>query len=258
MNLPEGSGRTAIAMLTPSSNTVVEPYTSILALPLMPEVSVHFGRFRVTRIALDEAADNQFAMENVLAAADLLADAKPSIIAWNGTSSSWLGFDYDERLCASIAERTGILATAAVLSLNEFLRLRGTKRIGLVSPYTGDVQSKIAGNYASIGIEVVAERHAGLSDNFSFAALEEEDIRAMCEDVAKAKPEAIVVMCTNMRGALIAAELEQRVGIPVLDSVAFTLWGCLYQLGIPTGSLRKYGSLFAEGEDHLARILQNR
>ena len=35
--------RTRIAMLTPSSNTVVEPYTSAILAPLAPDVSVHFG-----------------------------------------------------------------------------------------------------------------------------------------------------------------------------------------------------------------------
>ncbi len=49
--------RTLIAMLTPSSNTVVEPYTCKMAMPLFPDVSVHFGRFRVTKIALDDLSE---------------------------------------------------------------------------------------------------------------------------------------------------------------------------------------------------------
>jgi maleate isomerase len=244
MHLARETGPAMIAMLTPSSNTVLEPCTSVLAMPLYPRVTLHFARFRVTRIALDEASDHQFALGNVLAAAELLADARPDIIAWNGTSASWLGFDYDTRLCAAVEERTNIPATSAVLSLNRLLRLRAITRIGLVSPYTEAVQKRIVANYAGIGIDVAAERHAGLSDNFSFAALDERRIGAMCEEVAGAAPQAIVIMCTNMRGALIAADIEQRLGIPVLDSVAFTMWGCLTQLGIPTAPLAKFGSLF--------------
>lgn len=236
--------RIAIGMLTPSSNTVLEPATSAMAMPLYPDVSVHFGRFRVLTIALDASSNAQFTREPILQAAELLADAKPAVISWNGTSASWLGFDTDEQLCRAISERTGVAATSAVLDLNRLLRERGVTRLGLVTPYTPDVQQRIIANYASIGIETVAERHAGISDNFSFANVTEEDIAGMCGEVAAAQPQAIVILCTNMRGALMAAELEKKLGIPVFDSVAFTLWGCLRQAGVPTKALAEYGSLF--------------
>jgi maleate isomerase len=238
--------RTLIAMLTPSSNTVLEPYTSVMTAPLFPHVSVHYGRFRVTKIALDAASNDQFTLEAILQAADLLADAKPDVIAWNGTSASWLGFETDERLCREITARTGIAATSAILSLNQLLRERGIERLGLVTPYTPDVQSRIIGNYAAIGIETVAERHVGLSDNFSFAAVSEDHIAAMCEEVAAANPQAIAILCTNMRGPLIAPELEKRLGIPVLDSIAFTLWGSLRHCDVSMEPLERFGSLFTD------------
>lgn len=236
---------TLIGMLTPSSNTVLEPYTAELARPLFPEVSVHVSRFRVTKIALDEASNSQFAREPILQAAELLADARPDVIAWNGTSASWLGFDSDETLCAAITERTGIRATSAILSLNRLLDMMRIRRLGLVTPYTSDVQRRIIANYAAIGVETVAERHSGRSDNFSFAQVSEADIAAMCRDVAAAKPQAIAIVCTNMRGPLIAPRLEGELGIPVLDSVAFTLWGCLAAAGVDMRPLREFGRMFA-------------
>lgn len=233
-----------IGMLTPSSNTVLEPYTAAMAWPLFPEVSVHFSRFRVTKIALDEASNSQFSLEPILQAADLLADARPDVIAWNGTSASWLGFDTDETLCAAITKRTGVRATSAILSLNHLLGAMGVRRLGLVTPYTQDVQQKIIANYAMLGIETVAERHSGRSDNFSFADVTEPEIAAMCRDVAGAGPDAIAIVCTNMRGPLIAPQLERELGIPVLDSVAFTLWGCLEATGINMQPLHRFGRMF--------------
>ena len=90
-----------LGMLTPSSNTVLEPISSAM-LAELPEVSVHFGRFKVTEIALSQEALQQFDDTEILRAADLLAHAKVDVIAWNGTSASWLGFDRDERLCDRI------------------------------------------------------------------------------------------------------------------------------------------------------------
>jgi maleate isomerase len=236
---------TRIGMLTPSSNTVVEPYTAMLAEPLFPNVSVHFSRFRVTKIALDNTSNDQFALTPILQAADLLADAKADIIAWNGTSASWLGFETDDRLCEAIRTRTGIAATSSILSLNRLLREVGVSRLGLVTPYTVDVQERIIRNYAAIGIETVAERHSGLQDNFSFAEVSEPAIEKMCEDVAEARPDAIAIVCTNMRGPLVAARLEKRLGFPVLDSVAFTLWGCLREAGVSMHALKEYGRIFS-------------
>ena len=88
-------------MLTPSSNTVLEPVSQAM-LAGVPEVSVHFARFRVTEISLRDEASAQFQQARLLEAADLLADAKVDVIAWNGTSASWLGFDADRRLCEQI------------------------------------------------------------------------------------------------------------------------------------------------------------
>lgn len=233
-------------MLTPSSNTVLEPFTAHLLAPLFPQVSAHFGRFRVTRIALDDAANEQFGQEAILAAAELLADARADIIAWNGTSASWLGFDWDARLCAAIEDRTGIRATSAMAAINALIRKDGVEKLALVTPYTSDVEQKIVENYARLGISVVAGRHAGFSDNYSFAEIPEAEIEAMCREVAVARPDAIAIVCTNMRGALIGAEMERRLGVRVYDSVSATLWGCLEGLGVPTAPLARFGAMFAE------------
>src|SRR5688500_1973884 len=103
-----------LGMLTPSSNTTLEPITSAM-LAAVPDVTVHFGRFKVTEIALSDQARQQFDAGEILRVAELLADAKVDVIAWNGTSASWLGFDRDERLCERITAATGIPACTTTL-----------------------------------------------------------------------------------------------------------------------------------------------
>ena len=65
---------TRIGMLTPSSNTVLEPITFEMVRDV-PGVSVHFSRFKVTEIALSQQALGQFTVEPILVAAELLAHA---------------------------------------------------------------------------------------------------------------------------------------------------------------------------------------
>ena len=69
------SRRIRLGMLTPSSNTTLEPITSAM-IGGLPEVSAHFSRFPVTEISLREQALDQFAIEKILQGARLLADAR--------------------------------------------------------------------------------------------------------------------------------------------------------------------------------------
>jgi maleate isomerase len=234
-----------IGMLTPSSNTVLEPLTARL-LAGMPGVSAHFSRFKVTEIALDAPALAQFDDSEILRAAELLAHAKVDVISWNGTSASWLGFERDARLAERITGATGIRASTCVLSLLDILDRIGARTQALVSPYTPDVQAKIVATYAARGIACPAEQHLGLRDNFSFGTVAEITIRAMIEAVLPAKPDAITVLCTNMNAAGLAADYEREDGPIILDSVAVTLWGCLMALGLRPDAITGFGQLFTD------------
>jgi maleate isomerase len=173
----------------------------------------------VTEIALDAAALGQFDDSKILAAAELLADAKVDVIGWSGTSSGWLGFDRDLQLTERIRERTGIPATTAVLALNELLAIRQVKRLAFVTPYTQDVQERIVANYRALGIEVVAEEHLGIRWAPDFAGVSPHPARA---DGAGGAPaaQAITTFCTNLRAW---PRVERHLGIPLLDTVSTSL-----------------------------------
>jgi hypothetical protein len=134
--------RVMLGMLTPSSNTVLEPVTTAMLADL-PEVSAHFSRFPVTEIALTGPALAQFNTREILRAAELLAHAKIDVICWNGTSAGWHGFATDERLCAEVEQQLRVPACTSVLALNEVFARTNVKRFALVTPYLADVQSAI-------------------------------------------------------------------------------------------------------------------
>lgn len=237
-----------LGVLTPSSNTALEPLTGAMAAAV-PGCSAHFSRFSVTEIALSDRALGQFDDAKILAAAELLADAKVDVIAWSGTAAGWRGFDTDRQLCERIRERTGIVATTAVLALNELLAIGQVSRLALVTPYTGDVQQRIVGNYARAGIEVVAERHLGICVNHDFALVEPDTLRAMMREVAAGpagrRPQAICTYCTNLRAAQLAEAVEAELDVPLLDTVSTTVWGALRAVGADPAQVRGWGRMFA-------------
>jgi maleate isomerase len=237
--------RVLLGMLTPSSNTALEPLTSAM-LAGLPEVSAHFGRFRVTEISLQPQALDQFDMAPILEAARLLADAHVDVIAWNGTSSGWLGFDADVALCQRIEQEIGVRCCTSVLALNEIMQKTRRKRFGLVTPYLDDVQSAIVANYARSGFECVAERHLNRSANFSFSEVEPQHIVQMANEVAGAKPQCITTFCTNLRAAQVVPAIEAALGIPVYDTVSTAVWKSLRMCGVDTRRVRGWGSLFDE------------
>ncbi|CAE6726050.1 maleate cis-trans isomerase family protein [Paraburkholderia haematera] len=237
--------RTLLGMLTPSSNTSLEPLTSAMVAGL-PDVSAHFARFPVTEISLSDQALGQFDDSKIIQAAQLLADAKVDVIAWNGTSSGWLGFEADERLCRRITEATGIPATTSVLALNEILRKTGAQDFGLVTPYLDDVQTKIVDNYRRSGFNCVDERHLNLKVNFSFSEVAGDEIRRMVREVAQAKPKAISIFCTNLNAAHLVPELERETGIPIYDTIATVVWKSLQLADYDTRCVTGWGRLFNE------------
>ncbi|PLK48090.1 aspartate/glutamate racemase family protein [Uliginosibacterium sp. TH139] len=237
--------RTLLGILTPSSNTSLEPLTSALCAAA-PGVSAHFARFPVTEISLKPLALGQFDDEKILAAARLLADAKVQCIGWSGTSSGWLGLEADRILCRRIEDATGIPATTSTLALKEIMEKTGRTTLGLVTPYLDDVQAKILSNFASEGMQCIAERHLGICVNFDFSEVSETQLSEMVAAVAAAKPEAITTFCTNLKAAHLAQAWETAHGIAIYDTVSTVVWKMLRMQGYDTTQITGWGRLFTE------------
>ncbi len=239
------TARTLLGILTPSSNTSLEPLTSALCAAA-PGVSAHFARFPVTEISLKPLALGQFDDDKILAAARLLADAKVQSIGWSGTSAGWLGLEADRILCQRIEDATGIPATTSTLALKELMEKRAHKTLGLVTPYTDDVQAKIVFNFASEGMQCVAEQHLGISVNFDFSEVTAAQLSEMVAATALHRPDAITTFCTNLKAAHLAADWEARYGIPVYDTVSTVIWKMLRMQGYDTTQIKGWGQLFTE------------
>ncbi|EXJ95091.1 hypothetical protein A1O1_00209 [Capronia coronata CBS 617.96] len=242
--------RVRLGVIVPSSNTVLEPLTQAIVASINHpdiEVTVHFSRFRVTKIDLTEDGNSQFTTNAMLAAAQLLADAEVDVIGWSGTSAGWLGFDKDESLCREIHNATGVPATSSIQALNELLRASKAEKMGLVTPYLGSVVDAIRKNYAAIGWEIFPERerHLDLTQNTDFGLVTESQLDSMAADVAKQGADVVAIYCTNLRGARRAAEWEKSHGVVVLDSVATTVWGMLKMVDVPPSAVVGWGSIFS-------------
>ncbi len=235
-----------LAMITPSGNVVVERVTTAI-LADFPAVSGHFSRIAVA--GSSDAAADEYDWDGMLRAATLLSHAAPAAICWNGSRGGSLGFDVDRRLCEQITATLGIPAITSTLAIDAALRVNGFRRLALVTPYATGYAQKLPPVFAQAGYEIVADAHAGLTDNLAYASLPDHDIVAMIRHVAAARPEAILTYCTNLAAAHLVDAMERETGIAVYDSASAGVWGALRLAGQATGPGQQWGSLF--GQDHI-------
>lgn len=230
-----------IGVVTPSGNTVVERVTMAI-LRDFENVTPLFSRTPV--FGASDPFPTSYGLADMLNAAQLLAHAMPDVILWNGSKGAKIGVAHDHDYIERVETMTGIRATTSIVGLHEALRERGIRRVAVVSPYDAGYQRGLVEAVGAAGYTVVAERHAARTDNISFADIPAADIEAMVRDVAKARPEAILTLCTNFLAAPVIARLEPELGIPMFDSVSIGVWHALRVAGIDTAPGAAWGSVF--------------
>ncbi len=228
--------------ITPSSNTAVEVVTALMNVGLADRCSHHFTRLPVTAVKLDVATEKQFALDSMVNAAMVLADAPLDAIVWNGTAASWLGIDRDEELCRRITERTGLPSSTSTLAFLEAFRLLGASRIGLAVPYVRELTVRIGEVYERQGIEVVSQAHLGQSANHDIGNNSLDAIRQVLRDADSPEAECIAVVCTNFPATLVLDEMERELGKPIIDSIAVTFWKACLMAGV-TPIIEGWGAL---------------
>ncbi len=234
-----------LGMILPSSNTVVEP-TCIALCQGLTDISLHFARFKLTAVSVDDPARAYYESGLILEAAMLLADARCDVITWNGSAGGVVGFPHDRQLVEGIEHATGIAATTASLSIIEALRARRARRIAMVTLNPPAMNQTVKLNFAREGFECVVDTHrADIPDNFAMAAVKPDAIFNMGVACGAYQPDAVIIYGTNTRGAPVVARLEQHLGVPVYDSVSASLWGAMQRARMGGVNGDKWGSLFA-------------
>lgn len=233
-----------IGMILPSSNTVVEPVATAMAAGL-PDVSVHFSRFALTAVLVENPAAAYYESGALLGAARLLADARCHVITWNGSAGGLVGFDRDRQLCSEIEAATGTPATTASLSLLEQFKLARVRRFAMVTLNTRQMNQTIANNFLTEGFECIASTdRSDITDNFAMSQVAPEEVAASAVSCVAAAhgAQALLIYGTNTQGAPVARTLENKLGIPVFDSVAWGVFGALLRAGADIRPLTRWAA----------------
>ena len=208
--------RTRVALLVPSSNTVMENDLH-QALPV-ERYSVHTDRMylvETTREAEIRMIEN-FASQ----AASDLGTAMPDLLVFGCTSAgSLFGLDYDAAVCRKLGDLAGCDPLGVISSVSDALERTGAKRIAVITPYNEDLTSSVADAVAVNGREIVAAHGLGITDNVALADPTPGDIVAFAKDkLAGIGCDLIFASCTNFRALEAKPALEAEFKVPVVTS----------------------------------------
>lgn len=225
-----------IGMLVPSGNIVAEEQVRAM---VPAEVVVHVTRLPLT--GSSEAALTAMT-DNLPHAAQMLADARVDLIAFNCTAVSTRSPGADADIARQITRATDTPALSTGEALVEGLRALKARRIVLVTPYVAPVVEREAAYFAHSGFEVLAAVGAGVDSNWDMAQAPPQtwyDLALANRDDAA---DAYVLSCTAIRSAEVIEALESALGRPVLTSNQALAWFAARRAGVST-AVPGYGVL---------------
>jgi maleate isomerase len=232
--LTPSRGRARIGVLVPFTNTNLEPD---MAMMTPPGVSLHFARMG----GYDEDAIPDAAQMQSLGAADLqetltlLSGAKPDVVLYGCTSATLShGPAFDRDLATRIKAQSGAQTVTAAGALVHALRTLGTAKIAFASPYVPAINDLAIDFLTKMEIETVARADIGTAlSNEGQGALTPGDVMTLALRADHTDAEALVLSCTDMRAVESVADVEARLGKPVVTSNQAMLFQALQLLQMP-------------------------
>jgi maleate isomerase len=214
--------RARIGLIIPSVNTFSEPQFNRFA----PEgLGIHVARARVAgpwKRPLPEMAGE------IATSAQLLADCAPDLIVFHCTDTSMTqGPQGEGKILDIVRDATGVDAVATSRLVLEALQALGMKRVALLTPYQSN--KPIVDYLDAAGIAVVRDVALKLQP-LDFGNVTPAQWAELAQQNDGPDVDGVFLSCTNTTQIDAIADIERRIGKPVVNSNQAVLWGCLRKL----------------------------
>lgn len=121
----------------------------------------------------------------------------------------------------------------------------GIRRIALLTPYLVATTEPMAAYFTEHGMELARVECLGLEDDRDMARVSDQTIIDAAIAIDTADAEALFISCTGLPAINVIAELEQRLGKPVVTSNQASAWAMARLAGFGDHSPTEFGRLFA-------------
>ena len=92
------------------------------------------------------------------------------------------------------------------------------RRIALLTPYLPETTRPVIDFFETEGIEIMRATCLGIDDDRRMALADDATILAAAEEADHPSAEALFISCTALPAMALAAEIEMRLGKPVVTS----------------------------------------
>jgi maleate isomerase len=204
------SGLPRLGVLIPSTDTTVEKEFPVLLDGL---VSCHFTRMRLTAVTHEGLR----AMEtDALAAAGVLADARPDLVVFGCTSGSFIfGAEYEADLADKLSKIVGVPVIMTAQAMATTLRSHGTT-VRLRTPYDAAITADEVGYLEAAGMNVSSSASLGITIDDDIAAVSADRLMDFVQ--GSDQPDVVMLSCTNLQTLHLLPELATAANAPVVTS----------------------------------------
>src|SRR5688572_19662396 len=206
-------------VLIPSTNTTVE--AELARLP--SGYQAHFARLLTSTPGHPFAPSRD---DDIDYQSKLLGTAKVEMVILIQTSASLFADDYDETTAQRMsAAARGVPATTSARAVGQALRALGARRIGLVSPYSEDVNARARRYFSEKhGLEIAVLEGFAATDSYTIGKLGPENARDAFTRIDRPEIDAFVVPGANFAAMASIAGWEREFKKPVVTSTQAAVW----------------------------------
>ena len=226
--------RAIIGVMTPAMNTVVQPELELLR----PEgITNQMQRFRLGGETVSDDLPDE---------AEKLMDCGPAAIAIGLTTDAGPGGPAKlAARCETVQAALGVPVFNASAADYAALRALGSERIGIVTPFTSEIDRVVRENTENAGFNVVAIKGTEAPSLPAICETPLDDIRRVFRHVADSDCDTILQVGTALPVVAMIADLEAETGKPIVACNVAVYWQTLRALGI-NDPVPGFGRLLAE------------
>jgi maleate isomerase len=233
--------RAAIGLLVLATDQTMEH--EFRHLIRLPGVAVYGARLYNDA---DITPETLRAMRDLIAPATklILPGMRLDVVAFGCTSAS-MALGEEEVFRQIRSARPDVACTTPVTAAFAAFKALRARRIGVLTPYSPEVNSVVRQYLDAHGVKVGAFATFDKRDDREAARISMDSISAGIETMVRGtRLDAVFVSCTSLRLAERVAEIEAEVGIPVTSSDHALAWHCLRLAGV-NDTIAGAGRLFA-------------
>ena len=217
----EYASKGLVGVLTPQANTTVEPEYALLTPPGFAFIN---ARMTSPHKTIEERLVDYFT--NLPSFARQFANAPIGALAFACTGTSYLaGKETEDRALGELSAALKVPVVSAATAVVKALNALGAKRIGLVSPYTGELDRVCTPYWESRGFQIAAKTSAAREgENFHPIYSLPSGAARQAIDEINTELDAIVMLGTGMPTLVPIAQMPYHGRTPVLSCMFCLIW----------------------------------